>query len=160
MIRPGIDLEVERLAREAIGDSPAFLPADFYPDALACLRALSANGYWVGVAGNTGRDVEDFIQQHVCVDFVGSSACFGVEKPSPDYFAQLCQVSGVPAGEIAYVGDRLDNDVLPAAAAGMVAVHIRRGPWGYLHAEKPEMSAARLRIHSLDELLPSLTELR
>ena len=56
--------------------------------------------------------------------------------------------SGLPAGEIAYVGDRVDNDVEPALAAGMVAVHIRRGPWGYLHEPPPEA----LRITSLDEL--------
>jgi hypothetical protein len=33
-------------------------------------------------------------------------------------------------------------------AAGMVAVHIRRGPWGHLHAPPGEA----IRIRSLDEL--------
>ena len=46
------------------------------------------------------------------------------------------------------MGDRVDNDVEPALAAGMVAVHIRRGPWGYLH----EAPGGALRIRSLDEL--------
>ena len=46
------------------------------------------------------------------------------------------------------MGDRVDNDVGPAIAAGMVAVHIRRGPWGYLQ-EPPD---AAIRITSLDEL--------
>jgi FMN phosphatase YigB (HAD superfamily) len=46
------------------------------------------------------------------------------------------------------VGDRVDNDVGPALAAGMVGVHIKRGPWGYLH----EPPAAAIRIRSLDEL--------
>ncbi|MGH9098837.1 MAG: HAD hydrolase-like protein, partial [Acidimicrobiales bacterium] len=40
--------------------------------------------------------------------------------------------------QVAYVGDRLDNDVLPAKAAGMFAVFIRRGPWGHLHARRAE----------------------
>jgi FMN phosphatase YigB (HAD superfamily) len=43
---------------------------------------------------------------------------------------------------------RLVNDVEPALAAGMVSVHIRRGPWGYL-LEPP---AGATRIRSLDEL--------
>jgi FMN phosphatase YigB (HAD superfamily) len=30
------------------------------------------------------------------------------------------------------VGDRLDNDIRPALAAGMVAVFLRRDPWGYI----------------------------
>jgi FMN phosphatase YigB (HAD superfamily) len=42
----------------------------------------------------------------------------------------------------------VDNDVEPALAAGMVAVHVRRGPWGILH----EPPAGALRIRSLDEL--------
>ena len=49
--------------------------------------------------------------------------------------------------EIAYVGDRVDNDVVPALAAGMTAVHIRRGAWS--HQEPPPQA---IRIHSLDEL--------
>ncbi len=49
---------------------------------------------------------------------------------------------------IAYVGDRADNDVGPAIAAGMVGVHIRRGPWGHLQEPPP----GAIRITSLDEL--------
>ena len=49
---------------------------------------------------------------------------------------------------IAYVGDRVDNDVLPALAAGLVAVHVRRGPWGLLH----ETPAGAIQIDSLAEL--------
>ena len=55
---------------------------------------------------------------------------------------------GCEPPEIAYVGDRVDNDVAPALAAGMVAVHVRRGPWGYLHDPPP----AAIRIRSLAEL--------
>src|SRR5438046_2419194 len=56
------------------------------------------------------------------------------------------------ASVIAYVGDRLDNDVLPAVEAGMFGVFIRRGPWGVLHSLRPEVERASARIESLDEL--------
>ncbi len=46
------------------------------------------------------------------------------------------------------MGDRVDNDVLPALAAGLVAVHVRRGPWGLLH----EAPAGAISIRSLAEL--------
>ncbi len=59
---------------------------------------------------------------------------------------------GMGADEIAYVGDRVDNDVVPALAAGMAAVRIRRGPWGHLH----EPPAEALRIDTLDELSEAL----
>ncbi len=42
----------------------------------------------------------------------------------------------------------MDNDVGPALAAGLVGVHVRRGPWGHLQ----EPPAAAIRIGSLDEL--------
>jgi len=34
----------------------------------------------------------------------------------------------LPAEQTAYVGDHLDNDILPARAAGMTAVIVDRGP--------------------------------
>jgi FMN phosphatase YigB (HAD superfamily) len=82
------------------------------------------------------------------VDVLASSEGWGVEKPSPGFFARISAESGLPPERIAYVGDRVDNDVEPALAAGMVAVHIRRGPWGHLQTPPAEA----LRIASLDEL--------
>jgi FMN phosphatase YigB (HAD superfamily) len=71
-----------------------------------------------------------------------------VEKPSAGFFERVLAEAGRPAREVAYVGDRVDNDVAPALAAGMVAVHLRRGPWGYLHEPPP----GAIQIRSLDEL--------
>jgi FMN phosphatase YigB (HAD superfamily) len=36
--------------------------------------------------------------------------------PSPEFFAKVIDVAGEPAEAILYVGDRLDNDILPAPA--------------------------------------------
>jgi len=124
--------------------------SDFYPDALPCLAALRAEGRIVAAVGNTPEWVEDDLRRHV--DVVGSSARWNVEKPSPAFFARVIKEMGVPAGQIAYVGDRVDNDIEPALAAGMVAVHVRRGPWGFLHEPPPEA----IRVRSLDELAEAL----
>ena len=83
-----------------------------------------------------------------------------VEKPSAGFFARIVGECGWPPEEIAYVGDRFDNDIRPALDAGMVAVFIRRGPWGYIHATHPEVTRAQVRIASLDELPERLTLLR
>ncbi len=61
------------------------------------------------------------------------------------------------ADEVAYVGDRVDNDVLPAAAAGLVAVHVRRGPWGRLQPTPREATLGLDDLASLPEALASLT---
>ena len=56
------------------------------------------------------------------VDLVGSSARWGVEQPSAEFYTRLLAEGSVAPERIAYVGDRVDNDVLPALAAGLVAV--------------------------------------
>jgi HAD superfamily hydrolase (TIGR01509 family) len=119
---------------------------DWYPDARSCLERLRASGYRVCACGNTPA----FVEQELAplVDAVASSESLGVWKPAPEFFARVVELAGVPAEKIAYVGDRVDNDVAPAIAAGMAAVHIRRGPWGHLQEPPPEA----IRIHSLDEL--------
>lgn len=136
-------LGVERPDPGSIGLEDAVL----YADAEPCLRGLRADGYFVGLAGNVGRDLAPLVEHfELDVDWAASSAELGVEKPSPGFFEVLLEVAGRPAAEVAYVGDRIDNDVTPATAAGMLAVHIRRGPWGYLqHGEG-------MQITSLDEL--------
>jgi HAD superfamily hydrolase (TIGR01509 family) len=124
---------------------------DWYPDALPALARLRQAGYGVFASGNVPEHVERVLVPHF--DGVASAARWGVWKPDPAFFERVTELAGVPAEKIAYVGDRVDNDVAPALAAGMVAVHIRRGPWGYLQAPP----AGAIRIATLDEL-PAVLE--
>jgi HAD superfamily hydrolase (TIGR01509 family) len=119
---------------------------DWYPDARPCLERLRTAGYRVGACGNTPA----FVEQELAplVDVAASSEGLGVWKPAPQFFERVVELAGVAAEKIAYVGDRVDNDVGPAIAAGLVGVHIRRGPWGHLQTPP----AAAIRIESLDEL--------
>jgi FMN phosphatase YigB (HAD superfamily) len=144
------------LDRERVG-WPTLEASDFYTDALPCLDGLRAGGYRLGVAANQPATTEAFMRESgVVLDFVTTSAGWGVEKPGPEFFANVAREAGLPAGEIAYVGDRVDYDVLPANRAGMVSVFLRRGPWGYLHATWPGAAEARIRIDSLAELPEAL----
>ena len=72
-----------------------------------------------------------------------------MEKPGLEFFVRLAAMAGVSPDEAAYVGDRVDNDILPAREAGMLTVFIRRGPWGHIHALRPEAEHADVRIESL-----------
>jgi len=159
IVRPGFDLAAERRARAEAGVPDELRPADLYADALPCIAALRGMGVLVGAAGNTGVEVERFLRAGCGVELVASSAGLGVAKPAPEFFAAIAEMAGVEATAIAYVGDRVDNDVLPAHAAGMVAVHIRRGPWGHLHAGLPDAARADIRIDSLAELPDRLAAL-
>ena len=109
---------------------PAGLRADdLYPDARPCLVELRRLGLRVGIAANQpDRAAEILSTVGVELDLVATSAAWGVEKPSPAFFARIATELALPAEAIAYVGDRVDNDVTPAAAAGMTAVFYAAGP--------------------------------
>jgi FMN phosphatase YigB (HAD superfamily) len=157
-LRPGFDLEAAQAERLAAGWPPDVAgPQDLYPDARACLRTLRSLGYRIGVVGNQPSDIERTLRAaDLGVDLVASSETWAVSKPSPAFFQRIIDSAGLPAAQIAYVGDRLDNDVLPAVELGMVGVFIRRGPWGRVHADWPEVERASLRVESLEELPAAL----
>ncbi|HEX5148264.1 MAG TPA: HAD family hydrolase [Candidatus Limnocylindrales bacterium] len=155
LIRPGLDPDAERRARTAAGRRHHVTADDLYPDAVSCLHALVTDGFRVGIAANQPRAVEPVLHSlGVPLALVASSERWGVAKPEPAFFSRICDELEMPAPEIAYVGDRLDNDIGPAAAAGMVAVFVRRGPWAILQSATvdPRSVGAAASIESLDEL--------
>jgi HAD superfamily hydrolase (TIGR01549 family) len=160
LLRPGFDLERERAAKEAAGRPWGFDASDLYPDALPCLEELRAAGMRIGIVGNQPAVVESMLPVlHGTVDVVGSSGRWGVEKPSPAFFERVVAELGLEPGAIAYVGDRLDNDVLPAMALGMVGVFLVRGPWALVQRSWPEAARATLAVDALDGLADRLVAL-
>lgn len=153
ILHPGFDFERERQAKEAAGLSWKLAAEDLYPDAVPCLRTLSERGFRLGLAGNQPASIESMVDDlKLPVDFVASSDRWGVEKPSPQFFARVIEECHADSSEIAYVGDRIDNDVLPAKRAGMFAAFIRRGPWGIVHATWREVVQADAVVQSLVEI--------
>jgi HAD superfamily hydrolase (TIGR01549 family) len=127
---------------------PEWEPRDLYPDVVHSLARLRESGYIVGVAANQPPGADEFLRRLFPFDLIGTSAIWGVAKPAPEFFQNVSDGVLALPGDIAYVGDRVDYDVLPALGAGMVAVHIRRGPWGLRHTAPPEAIV----IDSLEEL--------
>ena len=153
LVRPGVDLERERAARAAAGRPWGFDASDLYPDTLPCLEQLRAAGLRLGVVGNHPAATESMLPElYGALDVVGSSEGWGVEKPSPAFFQRVVAEVGLEPAAIAYVGDRLDNDVLPAMALGMVGVFLVRGPWALVQQSWPEAAQATLTTDTLDGL--------
>jgi HAD superfamily hydrolase (TIGR01549 family) len=130
---------------------------DLYADAIPCLEEIRSRGLRVGIVGNQTEALERWARDSALpADVVSSSASLGVRKPDPRFFGEIVRLAGAThAREVAYVGDRVDNDVLPALAAGLAAVHVRRGPWGRLQ-RAPETVPS---IDSLAELPRALASL-
>lgn len=118
------------------------------------MTALREMGVWVGVAGNqTSRTGELLRKLNLPTDLIATSEDWGASKPDQSFFRALISATACEASRIVYVGDRLDNDLKPAKAAGMRTAFIRRGPWGYIWERHPDMAAvADWRLVSLAEL--------
>jgi HAD superfamily hydrolase (TIGR01549 family) len=154
------DLTAARRERAAAGDTDMFDARDLYPDAEPCLHALRTLGYRVGIAGNQPKGAVAALDAlNLSADFIAVSGTLGVTKPSAAFFEKVADISGVAAREIAYVGDRLDNDILPARAAGMATIFLFRGPWAKVQARSPEAALASARLSSLTEIPRALTRI-
>jgi len=138
-----------------------FRPDDVYADVVPAFTALRAQGLRVVLAGNQPeRRAAQLRALDLPVDDLVTSAELGVEKPDPAFFTAVLARLGVDdASRVLYVGDRVDNDVLPAAEAGLATCWLTRGPWGQLQ-ELPEESAADLVLEGLGELPELLTAWR
>jgi len=160
LFRPDLDVEAESERIEAERGFSFVTEDDLYPDALDCLRALARDGYRLGVAANQPAATAAVIERlGIPLELVGMSAAWGVHKPDPAFFERVARELDLPPGRIAYVGDRVDNDVRPAKAAGMTAVFLRRGPWGWIQAGRSNPPEADLVVDSLAELPEALRAL-
>jgi len=123
---------------------------DLYPDVVSVLRQLKTAGYRIGITGNQPLGaVQQVAALGLPVDFMGSSAEWGVAKPDHGFFRRIAAGMGLAYNQILYVGDRLDNDILPAQKVGKNAAFLHRGPWGYLQASWPGAADVEHRIDGL-----------
>ena len=159
VLQPGFDPKAAQRRRAADGTRYLFRPDDLYPDAKACLTALRRAGFFVGIAGNQSRDLLDsMLALSLDVDVITTSEHLGFDKPSPRFFEGLLAQTGFRAEEAAYVGDRIDNDILPAKAVGMTTVFLKRGPWGRAHAG--QSAEADICVETLAELPDALERIK
>jgi HAD superfamily hydrolase (TIGR01509 family) len=150
-LAPNLDwrgLEAEHEARYG-----GFGPGDLYPDVAAALTDLRATGVRIVLAGNQpARRSSQLRALDLAVDDVVTSDELGAEKPDAAFFAAvLARCAITEPARVLYVGDRVDNDVLPAAAAGMSTCWVRRGPWGQLQ-DLPDGVEPDLVLEGLGEL--------
>jgi len=130
-----------------------FREGDLYPDVRPTLDALRADGYRLAILGNQpAHRTAELRALGLPAEVIAMSQEMGVAKPEPAYFSRALELLGDPdPASVAHVGDRVDNDVLPAMAAGFRSVWIRRGPWGVIQ-RLPDGARPAAVIDSLAEL--------
>ena len=154
VFQPGFDLDKARRQRADEGKPEWFGQDDLYADAGPTLARLRDEGLWVGIAGNQTVRAGGLLRNlGLPADMIATSDDWGVSKPDPEFFRQM--IAAVPYGPdaILYVGDRLDNDILPAARLGLRTALVKRGPWAVIQRNDPDASRVpTFRIDSLAEL--------
>jgi HAD superfamily hydrolase (TIGR01549 family) len=100
-------------------------------DLLPTIKILHQRGYLMGVISNAGddADVQTLVNKaniRRYLDFVVSSAAFGIRKPDQRIFQFALDSWGLLPGQVAMVGDTLEADILGARQAGIFGVWITR----------------------------------
>ena len=121
-----------------------------YPQARPLLERLSQR-YNLGVIANQPPGTAERLAQYGLADYFAvcvSSGDAGVSKPDPAIFRLALDAADCAPADAVMIGDRLDNDVLPAKALGFATVRLLQGPARLQRprtaAETPDATAADL----------------
>ena len=101
-----------------------------FADASETLEALTMRGYHLGIIANQNIGTAQRLDMWGLLkyfDVIAASAELGVAKPHKLIFLKAFELAGCQPQNSVMVGDRLDNDILPAKALGMKTVWIRQG---------------------------------
>lgn len=126
-----------------------------YSDAHSTLSVLVDKGYKLGIIANQKLGTAERLTSwglRQYFDVIAASAEIGYAKPDREIFEKAFELAGCTATESVMVGDRLDNDIIPAKAIGMKTVWIKNGLAQYQDAVLGE-GVTDYQIGSLSELL-------
>ena len=113
-------------ARRAMLGALEFTP---YSDVVPALGELRERGIVLVIASNWDCSLPEWLRPTgilELVDGVVTSAEVGAAKPDPRVFERALAVAGVEPAAALHVGDKVDNDLEGAAAAGVRGVLVQR----------------------------------
>jgi len=106
----------------------------------------------LGIAGQYGEEILSILKKRSILDRFAyhlTQNDFSITKPDPRYYEQIIQVFGVAPQQCIMVGDRIDNDIIPAKRLGMKTILIRTG----LHRNQQPRIPFEVPDAELDEVL-------
>ena len=126
-----------------------------YKDSENVLKILCEKGYRIGVIANQSAGTEKRLES--CglmkyIQLVVASAEEGVAKPDKRIFDIALKRAGCSPSEAVMIGDRVDNDIIPANEMGMMTIWVRQG-FGKYWTISDESEKADFAVDSLSELL-------
>ena len=127
---------------------------ELYPDTVKCLQVLKEK-YKLGIIANQIPGAEKRLEGmgiRRYFDLIVTSAEEGVAKPDPGIFKIALNRAGCAPEQAVMIGDRIDNDIVPAKQMGMKTVRIKQGVGKYWNIQG-ECETPDYEVNSLSELL-------
>ncbi|HFU4026036.1 TPA: HAD family hydrolase [Streptococcus suis] len=128
-----------------------------YPETIDVLEKLSQN-YRLGIVANQSSTARELLKEWGLDSYfqvIILSEEVGIRKPDTRIFKLALEEAGISADKAVYVGDRYENDILPAKSLGMRTVRILTG-FGKYTIENDKWKSDWV-ISSLQEL-PTILE--
>ena len=100
-----------------------------YDDVAECFTRIRSQGLQIGIASNFDSRLELIVNLDPVLrqaEYVFHSAQLGWNKPAVGFCDGIGKRLGLQPNQIVLVGDRLDNDIQPALAAGWQGIWIDR----------------------------------
>lgn len=124
-----------------------------YHDAEECLRRLSAQ-YSIGVIANQSLGAAKRLEEFGILKYIKlvvASAEEGLAKPDRRIFELALDRAGCEPGQSVMIGDRIDNDIVPARKLGMYTIWVKQGLYRYWNVTGEE-EKADCEVNSLTEI--------
>lgn len=118
------------------------------------LAELSDEGLLLGLAANQPADTVTKMERLGIAQYFTYrevSGSINLRKPDPRLLLHACESLGVEQQEVIMIGDRIDNDIVPARMLGMAAIRFISGR----HSEQQPRSwneAPHADVHSVQDL--------
>ncbi len=129
------------------------------PEAPQVLESIQNLGLRIGLISNTQsrKQVPFNLREYGIADYFNPivlSSEYGRRKPDPSIFYYAARLADLPTGSCAYVGDKINRDILGARLAGYrCAVQIKHE---FDNGEDDTGATPDAVIHNLGELLPMI----
>lgn len=128
-----------------------------YPETVSALYALSKR-YKIGIIANQLPGTQERLNkmgigEYICLTV--SSAEADIAKPDPAIFRLALERADCEAKNSVMIGDRLDNDIIPAKQLGMHTIWVKQGFGGMADIKNTENIADHT-VKSIGEILSYL----
>ena len=125
-----------------------------YADTKSVLSTLYNKGYKLGIVANQLLGTQKRLEKWQILkyfDVVVSSAEEGIAKPDLQIFRTALQKADCKPHNAVMIGDRLDNDIVPANKLGLKTIWVKQG-FSVYSKPQDELEYADYTVNSLTEI--------